>query len=349
MTGVVFAVPGSLDTPTGGYAYDRHIIDGLRAAGWRVDVFDLGAGFPFPDQALRAAALAQFDAIDAGRIVVVDGLALGVLQDAAARLASKHRLVALVHHPLALETGLGAEAAADLRDSERAALAHAHAVIVTSDPTRQLLIDDYDVPAQRISVVPPGVEAVSTTTRAPRDDVHLLSVGSLVRRKGYDVLIAALADVSDLPWRLTIAGDATRDPETTAQIRGDIAARGLEDRISLTGAIQSRDLQRLYTDADVFVLASYFEGYGMVFGEAIAHGLPVVATRVGDAGRIVPEQAGILVAPGDVAALTAALRVVIVSRARRNAMRAAARIAATQLPDWTQSAALFARVLEQVA
>ena len=115
---VVFAVPGSLDTPTGGYAYDRRIMAELRHLGWEVDYLNIGDGFPAPDEATRAAARSLLAAIPAGRPIVLDGLALGVLPDVAAELASRHPLVALVHHPLALESGLTAERADMLRRSD---------------------------------------------------------------------------------------------------------------------------------------------------------------------------------------------------------------------------------------
>jgi glycosyltransferase involved in cell wall biosynthesis len=343
-----FAVPGSLDTPTGGYAYDKRIIAELRALGWEIKVIDLGNAFPAPDAATRTAAWQKLAATAAGLPIVLDGLAFGVMADEAARLRDSNPLVALVHHPLALESGLDAEQVEALRVSERAALASARSVIVTSAPTADILSRDYGVAAERIAVVRPGVDV---PVRAPRaqargSTVNLLAVGSITPRKGYDVLMAGLGGLKELPWRLTIAGDTTRSAQALARLQSDAARLDLRDRIFVAGAVDETRLAGLYADADVFVLASLFEGYGMVFGEAIAHGLPIVATAVGAAQEIVPPEAGVLVAPGDASALRDALHHVIVDAGARKAMAQAASEASVRLPRWRDSATAFARVLE---
>jgi glycosyltransferase involved in cell wall biosynthesis len=345
----VFAVPGDLATPTGGYAYDRRMIAELADLGWRADVLDLGSGFPRPGPACRAAARALLAAVPEGRCIVIDGLALGVLPEVAAGLRLTHRLIALVHHPLALETGLTAAEAAALRASERAALAEMRHVIVTSAATARHLVADYGVAADRVTVAMPGVDAVQASRGSRDGTVALLSVGALVPRKGYDVLIAALAKMPDLPWRLTIVGDRNREPATAARLDADLAAARLDRRVTFTGAVPSDRLSALYAAADLFVLASRHEGYGMAFAEAIAHGVPVVGTRAGAIPDTVPDGTGILVPPDDVAALAGALRALIAEPDARGRLAAAARAAARRLPTWPQSAKTFSQVLEAVA
>jgi glycosyltransferase involved in cell wall biosynthesis len=345
----VFAVPGDLLTPTGGYAYDRRIIAELAALGWHAEVLDLGSDFPRPSAAARAIAHARLAGVPQGQCVVIDGLALGVLPEAAQALRDSHRLVALVHHPLALETGLSPSEAADLRESERAALAATRCVIVTSAATARLLAADYAVSAERMTVALPGVDRVARPPRNSDGPVALLSVGALVPRKGYDVLLDALAEVVDLPWRLTIAGDPTRNPATAAKLREIIAAKNLAERVTLAGAVSPTRLAELYAQADLFVLPSRFEGYGMAFTEAIAHGVPVIGTRAGAIPETVPAQAGILVPPDDRAALAAALRRVIGDGAERQCLAAGAQAAAADLPTWAQSAQAFSRALEAVS
>lgn len=351
MTRAAFAVPGDLDTPTGGYAYDRRIIAELRALGWQIDVVDLGNMFPHPDAPARAAALAKLLALPERQPIVVDGLAFGVMADEAVHLRRRNPLVALVHHPLALETGIDAATEAGFRDSERAALRCAEAVIVTSPPTAEILARDYAVLLDRTTIIRPGVDlpAAVTRRREQRHAVQLIAVGSIAPRKGYDVLMEALGRLKALAWHLVIAGDTTRDPAALVRLKAEIARLHLEDRISIRGAMTPARLSDLYAEADVFVLASLFEGYGMVFGEAIAHGLPIVATAVGAAREVVPATAGVLVEPGDVQALEDALRQVIGSRDVRRAMAAAAREAAARLPQWRSSGQQFARVLERLA
>lgn len=349
MKRAAFAVPGDLATPTGGFAYDRRIIAELGTLGWQIDVIDLGEGFPFATPALRTQADAQLSRLPPGMLVVIDGLALGVLPDAARALARNRSLVALVHHPLALETGLSVADAAALRDSERAALACARHVVCTSRATAGLLVADYAVPADQVTVVPPGVDRPlhQASPRRNAGPVSLLAVGTVTPRKGYDVLVAALATLLDLPWTLVIVGDRDRSPDTARQVDADIARLGLVQRIRFTGAIGAEQVPQHYAAADLFVLASRFEGYGMVYAEAIAHGLPVIGTHAG--AQAVPADAGLLVPPDDVPALARALRRVIGDAAGREILAAGARAAATAFPSWRQSAALFAAVLEKAA
>jgi glycosyltransferase involved in cell wall biosynthesis len=345
----VFAVPGDLGTPTGGYAYDRRLVAELTQLGWDVQVADIGGDFPRPSAAMLAAAREQLLAVPKGTPIVVDGLAFGVLHELAAELHRDHPLIALVHHPLALETGITPVEATAFRRSERAALAHTDGVIATSPSTARHLSENYGVVAERTTVAPPGSEPRPRAPRRTDDTVALLAVGSLVRRKGYDVLVAALAQVTDLPWRLTIAGDRTRSPATAAALDADIHRLGLGGRIALAGAVSDAELEALHAGADVFVLASRFEGYGMAFASAIAHGLPVIGTTGGAIPETVPAGAGVLVPPDDVDALAAALRRLIADAAEREHFATAARAAAALLPTWRQSAELFAHAVEAAA
>lgn len=344
---VAFAVPGDLATPTGGYRYDRRIIQELRRLGWRVDVANIGDSFPFPSIAQRATALATLRAVPAGCPIILDGLAFGVLPEAGA-LRSRTPLVALVHQPLALHAGLDRKQADVFRESERAALAAAAQVVVTSEATARIVIADYDVPARRVSVVRPGNDPVPSAPGSKDGVVRLLSIGSVVPDKGYDLLIAALVALADKPWRLTIAGDRTRNPTAAAQLDADIEAYGLGDRVAVLGAVPPERIIELYLASDIFVLASRFEGYGMALAEAIGHGLPVVSTRAGAIPDTVPAEAGLLVPPEDTIALAQALRRLIDDPPERRRLAANARAAAAQLPTWQDSARLFASAIETI-
>jgi glycosyltransferase involved in cell wall biosynthesis len=348
MAAVTFAVPGSLDQPTGGYRYDRQVISGLRQRGCEVDVIDLGDGFPRPAPETVQAALPCLRRVPAGQPIVVDGLALGVLPEVAAALRATHRVIALVHHPLALESGLTLAEIAALRHSERAALAAVSRVVVTSPATRRILVTDYGVPAQIITVALPGTRSAAggAVTRRPaitNQTIHLLAVGAVVPRKGHDVLIEALNQLADLDWQLVIAGDCKRDCATAMELAATIMRKRLGPRICLAGAVSEQQLEALYREADVFVLASRFEGYGMAYAEAIAHGLPVIGTRVGAVADTVPAGAGILVPPDDVAALAAGLRAMIADAGlRRRCSDAACK---APLPGWEATAQAFLDVL----
>jgi glycosyltransferase involved in cell wall biosynthesis len=346
---VAFAVPGSLDTPTGGYAYDRRIMAELRRLGWNVDYLNIGEGFPAPDETTRSAARSLLLGTPAGQPIVLDGLALGVLPDVAAELARRHPLIALVHHPLALECGLTAERIDALRRSERAALAEVREVVVTSPATARVVASSYRVPAKKITVARPGSDPVSRAARPSNDVPHILSVGAVVPRKGFDVLVSALATLAEVPWRLTIAGDLTRDPNEAAKLQDSILRNRLTARIEALGAVSSSQLAMLYAEADLFVLASRFEGYGMAYAEALSYGLPVIGTTAGAIPDTIPQGAGLLVPADDPAALAAALRDVIVDTDRRRHLSEGALVAARTLPTWQESAAIFAAALDRLA
>jgi glycosyltransferase involved in cell wall biosynthesis len=346
---VAFAVPGDLATPTGGYAYDRRMIGEIERLGWSVDVIALGDGFPRPGMDARKTARERLIAIPASRPIVIDGLAFGALPELAAELAADHPLIGLVHHPLALESGLSAAEAENFRVSERAALANAGHVIVTSASTARLLAAEYDVPAESITIACPGTDPAPAAPGSEDGIVRLLAVGAIVPRKGYDVLLAALATLQDLPWHLTIAGDRTRDFEAAARLETALAMFALAERVAVLGAVSDERIAALYEGADVFTLASRYEGYGMVFAEAIAHGLPVIGTRAGAIAETVPHEAGVLVPPDDAAALAKALRRVVEGPEERRRMAAASREAARKLPTWQDSAKVFAGVLAAIA
>jgi len=342
--GVTWAIPGEIETVTGGYAYDRRIIAELKRLGWAIELVSLGNGFPRPNAEQKARAEAHLLATASDRPIVVDGLAFGVLPEAAAALHRTHPVVALMHHPLALETGLTEREVDRLLASERAALASTRCVVATSPWTADLLVERFGVAADRLTVILPG------TDRAPfaaggNKPLSLLSVGAIGVRKSFDLLVEALAPLADRPWRLVIAGDRTRDPVATARLDALIVQHGLAKRIDVPGKVSPDQLEALYAAADLFVLPSRFEGYGMAFAEALAHGLPVIGTTGGATPHTVPASAGCLVAPGDVAALTEALRALIDNDDRRRALAAGARAAAARLPSWADSGAAFSTLL----
>jgi glycosyltransferase involved in cell wall biosynthesis len=341
-------VPGDLATQTGGYAYDRRMIVELQRLGWRIDILGLGEGFPWPNSQTRTAAQTLLMSVRRNDPIVIDGLAFGALPEAGLKLRCHHPLVALVHHPLALESGLLPEQIATLRQSERTALSHATRVVVTSNATARYLISDYDVPTDRIVVAQPGTDPAPSAQGSGDGVVQLLSVGSIVPRKGFDVLITALATLTGLPWRLTIAGDRDRDAKTAALLDEDIERFRLNDRIVVAGTVATADLDELYDRADLFVLASRYEGYGMAYAEAVAHGLPLIGTTAGAIPETAPD-ACLFVAPDDSLALAAALRRLINNPSDRRALAMGARRAAAQLPRWQDSAKIFAAVLESVA
>ena len=348
MTGIAFAIPGDLETATGGYAYDRRVIAGLRDMGHTVTVVPLGDGFPDRDAIDGARVRNALSAIPDGTPTLIDGLALGILPDETAELSRRAPVIALVHHPLGLETGLDADRRSRLVDSERLALAAVRHVVVTSPSTARTLADTFDVPAGRITVAEPGVDRPPPFERADTGHPTILAVGALVPRKGYDVLIEALAEIAPLGWTLEIVGDPGRDPATAARLSRAVEDAGLSNRIFLRGQLTADDLARAYRSAHLFVIASRYEGYGMVAAEALAYGLPIVSTDAGALAETVPDTAALKVPAGDAAALAAALRRVLADRDLWQRLRAGAETASHSLPTWRDCAGTINQVLEDL-
>lgn len=333
--------PGPIGQRTGGYIFLRRIAEGLVARGERVGIHALPGQHPWPDEAARLSADAIVGRIPDGAVVLVDGLALPAAANALWMDQYRLRLTALVHHPLHLETGLSTEQATLLRQIEQAALGPMRRVLVPSAATAAD-VARLGVPPARIAVVPPGTEqadkaADSGAASRPgcADGVpQLLSLGTLTPRKGHHLLIGALAALADLPWRLVLAGNDSRDPACAAALRAAVADAGLAGRVTFTGELDEAGLAPLWAASDLFVFPSLHEGYGMAAAEALARGLPVVTTTAGALAEVVPPAAGALVPPGDAAALAAALRPLLADPGVRAAAARAAAAAGTLLPDW---------------
>lgn len=344
-----FLVPGDWHSRTGGYLYDRQVVDQLRAAGWKVAVASPGDGFPWPDAAAQQCARQVVEALPDGALVVADGLGFGVLPELVEAHAARLRWVALVHHPLALESGLAEPQRAQLFDSERRALAHARHVIVTSPSTAHALAP-YDVAPARISVVEPGTDPAPLAEGggAGPGALSLLCVATVVPRKGHVLLLEALAGLRDRRWHLHCAGSLARDADEGRRALAATERLGLGDRVTWHGEVDAGPLAALYAQADLFVLPSWYEGYGMALAEALARGLPIVSSAAGAIVDTVPADAGLLVPPGEVGALREALRRTLDEPATRSALAAGARAAAARLPRWFAAGQRFAAALQSV-
>jgi len=350
MPSIVFLVPGSLAELTGGYEYDRRMIDGLRALGWRVDIRELDGAFPNPDIRARELARRQLASIPDRSLAVVDGLAYGAIPEEIERECRRLHFVAVVHLPLAQAIGLTAAQSAAFEASERRSLACASLAIATGKGTCAVLTSRYGLAADRVALVEPGTDsaAPATGSRDPAH-VHLLCVGAVTLGKGHAVLIQALARISDRGWRLRCVGSLRRDPDYVEAVRVAIDASGLSSQVTLVGELDRQQLNAAYDASDVFVLATEFETYGMAAAEAVARGLPVIATRTGALPDFVSDAAGRLVRPGDIDALAGALRDVIGDAALRDRLRAGALQAARHLPSWDAAARAFGAAIDRIA
>jgi glycosyltransferase involved in cell wall biosynthesis len=328
--------------------YNERLLDRLARLGWRINRVALPAGFPSPSTQARAEAAAQLRGIADGSLVLVDQLCLGVLPEVAQAEAQRLRLVMIVHHPLALENVRASAEGRAYARSEREALRHCAGVIVTSPVTAHTLAADYGVAAERIIVAIPGVDRAPLSRGEGGRSLDLLSVGAVVPRKDHGALIAALAGLKHLPWRLEIVGNTGRAPSHVAKLRTRIAASGLSSRVVLAGELPARALARRWRTADLYVAASRHEGYGMAIAEALTHGLPVVTTRAGAVAQWIGRRRALVVPDGNTAQLRAALARVLAQPALRAELRRGALARRRALPTWEATADAVRRGLSHV-
>jgi glycosyltransferase involved in cell wall biosynthesis len=332
---------------SGGNLYDRQVCDGLGALGWDVREHEVPGAWPTPTPAMRQGLGATLAKVDDGGVVVLDGLLSSGAEDVLVAESARLRLVVLVHLPTALDAP-----AADTAEREAKVLHSAAAVVTTSTWTRRWLMDAYGLHDERVHVAVPGAEPAEPVP-ATDDGARLLCVGALVPHKGQDVLLAALCELSGLSWHCLCVGSTTRDPVFAAVVAADADTDGLSDRFVLSGNRWGAELEAAYAHADVLVVPSRLETYGLVVTEALARAVPVIASDVGGLPEALgdsPEgRPGLLVPPGDAAALADALRRWLVDRETRSRLRRSARARRLTLRRWSETAGDFSRVLECVA
>ncbi len=345
-----FLIPGDLGAPTGGYAYARRILPLMSEHGVDLRHVALPGSFPHPSKADLALTREALDACDDDAVLLFDGLALGAMPpQQIAPLGA--RIVALVHHPLGLESGLDAKRAETLIENEAAVLALCRRIVTSSRFTGETLAADFGVPPEAITVAEPGTDpAPAAAGSAAQMPLSLVAVGAVSPRKAYTLLVEALAAIDIAhDWHLNIVGAHDRDADETAKLRDAIARHGLEARVTLAGAVDDAALAAHYHDADIFVSASLYEGYGMVLAEAMARGLPMVVSTGGAAAQTAPDDAALKIPPGDVAALSTALdRIISDTDLRRRLAGASTRAGAT-LPRWNDTARIVANVIRDIS
>ncbi|WP_300073972.1 glycosyltransferase family 4 protein [uncultured Ruegeria sp.] len=342
---IKFAVPGDLKTKTGGYIYDRRLIEDLREQSWQVDHIELPAGFPDPTPSEMVQSFEHLHRCPSHCPLIVDGLAFGALDpDQVAQLQAP--LVALVHHPLAKENGMDAERRATLFETERRNLEMVQHIIVPSPHTGQILISEYEISPDIITVASPGIDRPQGVRREI-DPPLILSVGIHQPRKGHDVLLRALAGIADLDWQAVIVGSPLDDACSDA-LHGLRASLGLGERVTIAGLVDRDVLEAHYQTASIFALATRYEGYGMVFDEALAHGLPIVSCGVGAVPDTVPSKAGLLVPPDAPDSFGDALRSLLSNPEHRQSIAAAAHSIGVTRHSWSQTAAIVAGALQPI-
>ncbi|GGX91348.1 glycosyltransferase family 4 protein [Streptomyces anandii] len=349
---VHFVLPGGVDdpaTPSGGNAYDRRVSLDLPGFGWQVRPHVVDGTWPRPGARDRAELARVLRELPDGAVVLLDGLVACGVPEVVVPEAERLRLAVLVHLPLGDETGLEPAVASELDARERQVLRAVPAVVATSDWAVRRLVAHHGLAPDRVHVAAPGADIAPL---APGTDgvSRLLCVAAVTPRKGQHRLVEALATVTDLPWTCVCVGGLTQDPGYVARLRALIGKHGLQDRFHLAGPRAGADLDATYATADLMVLASYAETYGMAVTEALARGIPVLATDVGGVPEAVgraPDGGvpGILVPPEDPAALAAELRGWFGEADVRRRLKAAARGRRAALDGWATTARSLAGVL----
>ncbi|MGW9062125.1 glycosyltransferase family 4 protein [Streptomyces sp. NPDC055733] len=352
---VHFVVPGGIDdpaAPSGGNAYDRRVRLDLPGFGWRVRGLPVDGDWPRPDDTARAELARVLRRLPDGAVVLLDGLVACGVPEIVVPEAERLRMAVLVHLPLGDETGLDPAVAAELDARERAVLRAVPAVVATSDWAVRRLVSHHGLDPGRVHVAAPGADIAPL---APGTDgvSRLVCVAAVTPRKGQHRLVEALAAVSDLPWTCVCVGGLGHDPEYVEQLRDLVARHGLTDRLVLAGPRAGAELDATYATADLMVLTSYAETYGMAVTEALARGIPVPARDGGGppaAGGRAPDGGvpGILVPPEDPAALAAELRGWFGEADVRRRLKSAARGRRAALNGWASTAQSLAGVLHRL-
>ncbi|WP_055519909.1 glycosyltransferase family 4 protein [Streptomyces ossamyceticus] len=349
---VHFVMPGGVNDvarPSGGNAYDRRICLDLPGFGWQVHQHALAGSWPRPDADARAELARTLREFPDGTVVMLDGLVACGVPEIILPEAERLCLAVLVHLPLGDETGLEPDVAADLDAKERTTLRGVSAVIATSDWAVRRLVSHHGLAPERVHVAAPGADIAPLASGT--DGVsRLLCVAAVTPRKGQHRLVEALATVTDLPWSCVLVGGIDQDREYVDHIRGLVAKFGLEDRLHLAGPQAGAQLDASYASADLMVLTSYAETYGMAVTEALARGIPVLATDVGGLPEAVgraPDGGvpGILVPPENPAAIASELRGWFGEADVRRRLKAAARGRRAALDGWATTARSLAHVL----
>ncbi len=350
MKPVHVVVPAGIDDParpSGGNVYDRRICQGLGDAGWTVVEYAAAGAWPRPEPSATAALARHLAGLAEGTVVLIDGLIASALPEILVPAADRLTVIVLVHRPL------GDGSLPDAQPREAAVLAAAQHVVTTSAWTRDQLVARYGLVPEKLSVVEPGVDPALLAAGTELGG-ELLAVGAVAPHKGQDALVAALSAIADRSWRCVCIGALDLDPAYVRALREQAAAAGIADRVCFPGPRTGDDLDRAYAAADLLVHASRAETYGMVCTEALARGLPVVASAVGGLPDAIGHSGdgrrpGLLVSPGNSTALAGALRGWLTDPDLRRSLRAAAQERRSTLAGWATTVDRLAQVLRAAA
>ena len=344
---VTFFVPGNFPVTTGAIVFDTRLAEELRGLGHDVTIVPVAGTHPMPDAAARASAAELWQAhrcAAPAKTAVIDGFCLYAF-DGLEQSLQAAGAVGMVHHPMSLEPQLPQAERDAFMAIEQRMLPRLARIVVPSESIRSRMTTSLTLPPAAVEVVAPGMPDAARSTGSGGRKCHLLAVGSLIPRKGHDMILRALASLTDLDWTLTICGDSDIDPAHAVALRALAETAGLAGRVIFAGACAPARLESLWQAADVFVSGSCFEGFGMAVVEAVRRGLPLAVTNGAAATEVIPLEGSVIVEPGDHVQLSKALRRLIFSAPLRIHLADAAWQAGRAFPTWADQGRRFADLL----
>jgi glycosyltransferase involved in cell wall biosynthesis len=340
----VFAIPGDKDRRTGGFIYEARVLDELNALGCPTSHLELPDSFPDPTTADLATTISLLQDVPADQVIILDGLVFGAL-DPVGLAAVRAPVIAMLHHPLGLETGIDPKLAKHLLKNEAACLRHAAHIVVPSPHTAHILVADFGASSDNTSVALPGFDRPDVRSR-PTDPPLIVSIGLLAARKGHDVLLEALAQITDIPWQAEVIGKP-HDTAIVAALDRQKQRLNLGNRVTFMGELETEGMHDRLNAASIFALATRYEGYGMVLSEAMLFGLPIVSCAVGAVPDTVGD-AGLLVPVDDPSAFSKVLRHLLTDKVAYEDFADAALAKSQTLPTWKDTAQIMADTVEKL-
>jgi glycosyltransferase involved in cell wall biosynthesis len=341
---IYFLITGNLNSLTGGYLYNSHMINGLKVMGHTV--FVLGTDWQWKDgESLEKICRFNLEKLPHGTCVVVDSIILASLHHIVQEFRERLIFLGLIHLPSSYDISSGVRG--ELSGEELTALKQVHQVIVTGRFTFELLCNDGLNPS-KIRIVEPGTDLFPRKKRYKPVPSELLCISNYSALKAQDVLIRALNRLKARDWTLHLYGDADRDKEYSAFVRSLIQLQTMENRIIMHGIVERDEISTVYLDADLFVMPSLFESYGMALTESLAHGIPVVTTLAGNIPYTVPAGMGILIEPANEEQLAEAICTLLDDPQKYSNLCVAASQYYRQVRSWEQAVTDFEMIIRDM-
>lgn len=339
---VHFLMMGDINSLTGGNLYNKHMAEGLEHMGYSVNIFGTDWNWKIQSE-LEKISRYHFEKLVQRSCILVDSLVLASLHNVIPEFADRLTFIGLIHLPTSFNIH---NAHKTLADEELQALQYMSRVIVTGQFSYDLLWQA-GLNRSAICLVEPGTDDFPRKSHYKRVPSNLLCIANFSPLKAQHVLVRSLHGLTEWEWTLHLYGDTDHDREYSASVISLVKKLCLEDRVILHGIVERDEISAVFLDADLFIMPSLFETYGMALTESLAHGIPVVTTRGGNIPSTVPEGMGILTEPGNEEQLASAIRSLIEDPAKYSSLCRAASGYYLRVRSWEQAVAEFELILRE--